>query len=182
MWSLTLIQISLWSGTHSLSGISGEEQKVTHSAATLSIKSGRSRGVFFFYQNAALITGLRFMSRSSDMITLATWPSIHISFCLTIHPSPLPLHLFSLHTFTLTPSSPICSLPCVSYLFYPPPRPPPPPSSSLAFFLLPLLLLRHPFTPPPVPSEKPLELAAPEFWSATLWSKKACKTAFPINQ
>lgn len=143
-------------------------------------------GVFFFfsfYQNAALITGLRFMSRSSDMITLATWPSIHISFCLTIHLSPLRLHLFSLHTFTLTPSSPICSLPCVSYLFYPPPHPLPPPSSSSIFFpLLPLLPLRHPFTSPPEPSEKPLELAAPEFWSATLWSEKACKTAFPINQ
>lgn len=39
------------------------------------------------------------MSRSSDMITHTTWPSVHISFCLAIHSSP------SLHLFSLTLSS-----------------------------------------------------------------------------
>lgn len=38
------------------------------------------------------------------------------------------------------------------------------------------------FTSHSVPSKTLLEPAASEFWSATLWPKKACQTAFPINQ
>lgn len=70
-------------------------------SGTLSIKASRSRDIFF-YQNAALIDGLRFMSRGSDMITHTTWPSIHISFYLTIHPSPPSLSLSLSSTLSLS--------------------------------------------------------------------------------
>lgn len=92
--------------------------KVMHSAAHYPLRC--SRGIFF-YQNAVLIDGLRFMSRSSDMITHATRPSIHIFFFASQF---IPL----LSLFTCSPSTPslshhhyppICSLPHVSYLFAP---------------------------------------------------------------
>lgn len=142
---------------------------------TLSIKAGRSRGIF--YQNAALIDGLRFMSRSSDMITHTTWPSIHISFYSTIHPFPRSLYLFSLHTFNSHSIIPhLFFAPCVISLC------PLPTSSSSVISCYSPSTPSSLFSSPSVPSEKLLAPAATEFWSATLWSKKACQTAFPINQ
>ena len=74
---LTLIQIFPGSSTHSLRYFR-RRVKVTHSTADYPLRPGRGWGIFFSH-NAALIDGLRFMSRSSDMITHAAWPSIHIS-------------------------------------------------------------------------------------------------------
>lgn len=125
------------------------------------------------------------------------WIEIHVSQFRYDNPRYLAFnsHLFLPNNSSISPPSSLVLPPhfhshsIIPHLFFTlcvisllPPSPPPSPSSSLVFFLLNLLPLRHPFTSPPVPSEKPLELAAPEFWSATLWSKKACKTAFPINQ
>lgn len=124
------------------------------------------------------------MSRSSDMITHTTWPSVHISFCLAIHSSPS-LHLFSLTLSSSLHHPHLFFTPCVILLSLPTT---PPISTSLIACYSPLsfslspMCLHHFFTSPSVLSEKPLELAAPEFWSATLWSKKPRQTAFPINQ
>lgn len=94
LWSLTLIQLSLWSGCMVFQG----KCKSDTFSSTLSIKTGTSRSIFF-YQNAALIDGLRFMSCSSDVITHTTLPSIHIFFASTFIP---PLSLFTCSPSTLS--------------------------------------------------------------------------------
>lgn len=112
------------------------------------------------------------MSRSSDMITQPTWPSIHISFCLTIHPTP-----HSLLTCSPSTLSSSLHLYTVCHISFPQPTAfttliscySSPPLSSPFFHLF----LR---------SKKLLKPPALEFWSATLWPKKARQTAFPINQ
>lgn len=115
------------------------------------------------------------MSRSSD------WPTLlglqFMSLFLTIHFSLLSLHLFSLHTFILTPS-----LHSVSYLFFPARRLHH--LDLLLFFFsgFTFFLFFYFITSPSALSEKLLELPPPEFWSAILWFKKARQTAFPINQ
>lgn len=148
-------------------------KSMTHSKAHYPLRLGAA-GVF--YQNAVLIEGLRFTSRVLDMITHTTWPPVHISFCLAIHPSPLSLHLLSLHTFHCHPIIyHLLFTPCV---IAPSPYPLPPPPSFLAILLL--ISLHYFFTSPSVPSEKLVELAAPEFWSVSLWSTKAAKLPFPF--
>lgn len=181
MWSLTLIQISLWSGAYSLWYFRGRV-KVTHSTAHYPLRPGAA-GVF--------------LSKCSAY----WWIEIHVSQFRYDNPHYLAFssHLFlpcdsflslsSLvlpHTFILTPSSPSVLYP-MCHIALSPPHPvylhlP----HRLLFSPLSLSLspmcLHHFFTSPSVLSEKPLELAAPEFWSATLWSKKPRQTAFPINQ
>lgn len=70
---------------------------MTHSAAHYPLSLGAA-GVF--YENAALIEGLRFMSCILDIITCTIWPQVHFSFCLTILASSLP---FDLQLSTLSP-------------------------------------------------------------------------------
>lgn len=125
---------SLWGAEHTSSvwyfrGI----VKVTHSAAHY--PEDRAQRKYFFYQNAALIDGLRFMSRSSNVITHVTLPSIRISFMLQ-HPllsslsSLVLLPHFHSHT-TVIPH--LFFAPCVISLC----PPPPPPSFLVAFPLSP---------------------------------------------
>lgn len=133
-----LIQIPLGSGTSSLWYFRGIV-KVMHSAAHYPLRQGAAEVVF--YQNAALIDGLRFMSTQLCL-------PFGSFFCVNTHSSPLSLHLFSFHTSTLTTSSSsICCLPHVSYLFAPH-------LHHLHFLLLFLSLpLHHIFTFQSVPSE-----------------------------
>lgn len=67
VWSLTLAwSRSLCREEPILSLVFQGKSKSDTFNGTLSIKAGRSRGIFF-YQNAELIDRLRFMSRSSDI-------------------------------------------------------------------------------------------------------------------
>lgn len=156
-----------WSEWHVPSLVLEERSQMTCSASHMVMKdmSGLFFVVFFCDPNPTLIDGLRLSAygwnnaRPSIHIPLATrFMLSHLSphFSLALHRSP--------NLFFTPRASHLAAPPCQPSLATPP--------------LHPLLLHSHLRHLCSEPSEELSEVAAAEFWSATLWSKKARQLPF----